>query len=50
MTHTILDFLENYIVGNHEKVYLADGEPLDIIGMRDVSAVSLGCTSFKNLT
>ena len=30
------DLLENYVVGNHGKVYLADGEPLDIIGIGDV--------------
>ena len=26
------EVLENYVVGNHGKVYLANGEPLDIIG------------------
>ena len=31
------DVLENYVAGNHGKVYLDDGEPLDIIGMRDVN-------------
>ena len=31
------DFLQNYVVGNHGKVYLANGEPLDIIGMGDFS-------------
>ena len=31
------DVLENYIVGSHRKVYLANSEPLDIIGMGDVS-------------
>ena len=30
------DLLENYVVGNHRKVYLADGEPLDVIGIGDV--------------
>ena len=30
------DVLENYVAGNHRKVYLADGESLDIIGIRDV--------------
>ena len=37
--HTIAhyDVLEIYFVGTHGKVYLADGEPLDIIGMGDVS-------------
>ena len=29
--------MENYVAGNHGKVYLANGEPLDIIGMGDVS-------------
>ena len=29
------DLLENYVAGNHGKVYLADGEPLDVIGIRD---------------
>ena len=31
------DVLENYVVGSHDKVYLVDGEPLDIIRMGDVS-------------
>ena len=31
------DVLENYVVGNHGKVYLVDGEPLDIIGMGDAN-------------
>ncbi|KAG6525408.1 hypothetical protein ZIOFF_015364 [Zingiber officinale] len=26
------EILENYVAGNHGKVYLADGEPLDIVG------------------
>ena len=30
------DLLENYVAGNHRKVYLADGEPLDSIGIKDV--------------
>ena len=30
------DLLENYATVNHRKVYLADGEPLDIIGIEDV--------------
>ena len=30
------DVLENYVAGNHGKVYLADGEPLDIVGFGDV--------------
>ena len=30
------DILETYVAGNHGKVYLADGEPLDIIGLGDV--------------
>ena len=30
------DLLEKYVAGNHGKVYLADGEPLDIIGIGDV--------------
>ena len=30
------DLLENYVAGNHGKVYLADDEPLDIIGIEDV--------------
>ena len=25
--------LENYVTGSHGKVYLADGEPLDIVEM-----------------
>ena len=37
--HTIAhrDVLENYVVESHEKVYLANGEPLDIIRMGDIS-------------
>ena len=37
--HTIAqrDLLENYVVENHGKVYLVDGEPLDIIEMGDVN-------------
>ena len=31
------DVLENYVTKSHGKVYLVDGEPLDIIGMGDVS-------------
>ena len=31
------DVLENYVVENHKKVYLANGEPLDIIRIRDVN-------------
>ena len=31
------DVLENYVVGSHRKVYLADGKPLHIIGIGDVS-------------
>ena len=36
--HTTADrnVLENYVAGNYGKVYLADGEPLDIVGMGDV--------------
>ena len=30
------DLLENYVAGNHGNVYLADGEPLDIVGIGDV--------------
>ena len=30
------DVLENYVAGNYGKVYLADGEPLDIVGMGDI--------------
>ena len=29
------DLLENYVAGNHGKVYMANGEPLDVIGIRD---------------
>ena len=29
--------LDNHVARNHGKVYLADGEPLDLIGMRDVN-------------
>ena len=36
-TTTHRDVLENYVTGSDEKVYLADGESLDIIGMSDVS-------------
>ena len=28
--------MENYVAGNHGKVYLADGEPLDTIEIGDV--------------
>ena len=37
--HTIAqcDVLENYVARSHRKVYMADGVPLDIIGMSDVS-------------
>ena len=37
--HTIAqrDLLENYVVENHGKVYLVDGEPLDIIEIGDVN-------------
>ena len=31
------DVLENYVAGNHGKVYLANGEPLDIIELGDVN-------------
>lgn len=31
------DILENYVVGDHGKVYLSDGEPLDFIGIDDVN-------------
>ena len=36
--HTIAHhkIMENYVVGNHGKVYLADGEPLNIVGVGDV--------------
>ena len=36
--HTIAhhEILENCIAGNHGKVYLADGEPLDVVGVDDV--------------
>ena len=30
------DLLENHVAGNHHKVYLVDGEPLDIIGIGHV--------------
>ncbi|PON34519.1 hypothetical protein PanWU01x14_343800 [Parasponia andersonii] len=30
------DVLENYVTGNYGKVYLADGELLDIVGMGDI--------------
>ncbi|XP_031256139.1 disease resistance protein RPP13-like [Pistacia vera] len=30
------EIIENYVVGNHGKVYLADGELLDIVSMGDV--------------
>ena len=30
------DLLENYVAGNHKKVYLTDGKPLDITGIGDV--------------
>ena len=36
-TTTHHDVLENYIVGSHKKVYLADDEHLDIIRMCDVN-------------
>ena len=28
--------MENYIAGDHGKVYLVDGEPIDIVGISDV--------------
>ena len=28
--------LENYVIGNYEKVYLADGEPLNMVSMDDI--------------
>ena len=31
------EIMENYAAGNYGKVYLADGEPLDIVGIRDVT-------------
>lgn len=31
------DILTNCVAGNHGNVYLADGEPLDIIGIGDVN-------------
>ena len=31
------DVLENYVAGNHGKVYLIDGEPLVVIGISDVN-------------
>ncbi|KAG6529732.1 hypothetical protein ZIOFF_011946 [Zingiber officinale] len=30
------EILENFVVGNHGKVYLADGEPLDIVGIESI--------------
>ena len=36
-TTTQCDLLENYVARNHRKVYLANGEPLDIIEMMDVN-------------
>jgi hypothetical protein len=35
-TTAIREILENYIVGNFGKVYLADGTALDIVGIGDV--------------
>ena len=35
-TTTQCDLLENYVAGNHGKVYLANGEPLDVIRIGDV--------------
>ena len=32
-TTTYHDIMENYVAGNYRKVYLIDGEPLDIVGM-----------------
>lgn len=30
------ELMENYVAGNYGKVYLADGEPLDIVGIGDI--------------
>ena len=30
------EIIQNYVVGNFGKVYLADGSVLDVVGMRDV--------------
>ena len=30
------ELMENYIAGNYGKIYLVDGQPLDIVGMRDI--------------
>ena len=30
------DIMENYVAGNYGKVYLLDGEPLEIVGMGDI--------------
>ena len=36
-TTTYRDVLENYIAESYKKVYLTDGETLDIIGIGNVS-------------
>jgi hypothetical protein len=30
------EMMQNYIAGDHSVVYLADGQPIDIVGIRDV--------------
>lgn len=35
-TITNRELFENYVVGNSDKVYLADGEALEIVGKGDV--------------
>ena len=41
------DLLENYIMRNHGKVYLANGEPLDIIKIGDVRLKMLNGSVWK---
>lgn len=47
-TTSQLDILENHVVGNHGKVYLADGEPLDVIGIGDMNVKLANSSVWKN--
>lgn len=38
------EIMENYVAGNHGKMYLADGEPMKIVGVHMENLQGETCT------
>jgi hypothetical protein len=39
--------MQNYVAGDHGVVYLADGQPMDIVGIRDVQIKTMNGSTWN---